>query len=88
MLWSLLSQAPLVVAGIAVLIHRHHAAVAALERLPSRFGPRVRTAVTVLLVLTGLVLAADVATYVVTGGDYLLGQATRPLVHPAARSFN
>ena len=72
-LWSLLSQAPLVIAGIAVLTHRHHAAVAALDRLSARFGPAVRTTITVLLVLAGVVLAADVATYVVTGGDYLLG---------------
>ncbi|WP_062214891.1 hypothetical protein [Streptomyces sp. NBRC 109706] len=74
LLWSLVSQAPLVLVGGAVAAGRHRAAVRLLERASARLGPAVRHGVTLLLVLVALVLLADVAVYVATGGEeYLLG---------------
>lgn len=70
--WTLVSQAPLFLLVLAVLRGRHHAALATLRRLRDRWGPRVRTLVTVVLGLGALVLLADVLSW--TMGSFLVGR--------------
>ncbi len=70
--WSLMSQSLLVAMAIAVATGRDKPATRVLNRLVVRFGPALRIALTSLIALAGIVMGADVATYLITGGEYLL----------------
>ena len=70
--WTVVSQAPLFVVVVAVLLGRHRAAVDTLQRLRERWAPRVRVLVTVALGLGALVLLADVLSW--AAGSFLIGR--------------
>ncbi|EOM76884.1 hypothetical protein [Rhodococcus rhodnii] len=71
--WSVLSQLPLVGIAIAVAFGRHERAIAWINRMRTRFGDGASRVLTLVLGLAGLVLLADAIAYVVTGGQYLIG---------------
>lgn len=75
--WTLMCQPLVVVVALAVATGRDQPVTLVLNRLLGRFGPVLRVALTWLIVVAGLLLAADVATYVLTGGRYLLHGAQR-----------
>ena len=66
-LWITVSQLPLIVLTVAVALGAHERLVATVGRLWTRIAPAARIALTVTLVLVGLLVAADALKQLITG---------------------
>lgn len=70
--WTLMSQSLLVVIAVAVATGRDQPVTLFLNRIVTRFSSTLHLALTSLIAIAGLLMGADVMTYVITGGTYLL----------------
>lgn len=70
--WTLVSQVPLFLVVLAVVLGRHRAAVATLRRLRGQWAPRVRALVTAVLGLGALLLLTDVLSWIAR--SFLVGR--------------
>lgn len=75
LLWITVSQLPLVVLAVAILLRRHDRAVAWLRDVTPRVRPTLARLGTAALAVAGLVMAVDVGWWVATG-HFLLPDPT------------
>jgi membrane protein len=65
--WLLVSQGLFFGLVIAIMCDRHQPLIAWFERVRARYSTLIRSSITVVIVLCGLILLADMATFLLSG---------------------